>query len=58
MIDEDEKRKLWGRYNEAMKKIASGKAGASGGFESEAAIAYQRLVAAGLALQIKKKYRR
>jgi hypothetical protein len=54
----DEKsRRLWAAYDAAIKKIASGKVGASGGFESEYAKAYQKLVAAGLAMQIKKKYR-
>jgi hypothetical protein len=57
-MTDDEKRKLWSAYDAAVKKIASGKAGASGGFETEYAIAYQRLVNAGLAMPLKKKYRR
>ena len=58
MISEDEKRRLWSAYDTAIKKIASGKAGASGGLEGDYAVAYQKLVAAGLALQLKKKYRK
>lgn len=54
----DEAERLWSAYATAMKKIASGKAGASGGLEREYGKAYQRLVAAGLARQIRKKYRK
>jgi hypothetical protein len=54
---DEQTRRLWSSYDAAIKKIASGKAGASGGFEDEYAKAYQRLVAAGLAMQIKRKYR-
>jgi len=54
---EEEKRRLWSSYDAAIKKIAAGKAGASGGYEREYGIAYQKLVAAGLAQQIRKKYR-
>jgi hypothetical protein len=53
----EQERRLWSAYDAAIKRIASGKAGASAGLEREYALAYQKLVAAGLALQIKKKYR-
>lgn len=56
-VNDDEKRRLWSAYDAAIKKISAGKAGASGGYEREFGIAYQRLVAAGLAQQIRKRYR-
>jgi len=55
---DEEIRKLWSAYDAAIKKIGSGKAGASGGYEREFGIAYQRLVAAGQVQQIRQKYRR
>ena len=55
---EEQERRLWSSYDSAAKKVAAGKAGASGGLEMEYAKSYQRLVAAGYAMQIKKKYRR
>ena len=57
MISEEDARRLWSAYDTAIKRIAAGKAGASNAFEYEYGKAYQRLVAAGLARQIKKKYR-
>lgn len=56
-LTDEQIRRLWSAYDDAKKKIAAGKAGASGGFEREFGIAYQRLVAAGLAQQIRKRYR-
>jgi len=54
---DDESKRLWSQYDLAMKRIASSKAGASGGLEREYSKAYQRLVAAGLVQQIRAKYR-
>lgn len=54
---DEEERRLWSAYDVAAKKLASGKAGGSGGLESEFAKAYQRLVMAGHAQQLKKKFR-
>lgn len=56
-MTDDEKRRLWSAYDAAVKKIQTGKAGGSAGFEKEYADSYQRLVAAGLAMQIRQKYR-
>ena len=51
----DEENRLLSRFNEASKRTNDPKAGADG--SSAYAIAYQALVKAGLAQQIKKKYR-
>lgn len=56
-VSEDEAKRLWSAHDAAIKKIASGKAGASNGLEVEYGKAYQRLVTAGLALPLKRKYR-
>lgn len=56
-MSDDDIQKLKSAVDAAIKKIQSGKAGGSAGFEKEYADAYQRLVAAGVAMQIRKKYR-
>lgn len=53
----EEETRLRSAYDVAAKKLITGK-GASGSMESEFAIAYQKLVAAGYAQQIRKKFRR
>jgi len=54
-LDEKEKRRLWDRFDAVSKKMKDSKTG--GQAEMDYAIAYQDLVKAGLAQQIKKKRR-
>lgn len=51
--------KLWAEFNSASAAVkTTGAAKTSGGVEQRYAIAYQKLVRAGLAPQIRAKYRR
>lgn len=50
-----EEERLWSRFNDAAKRNNDPKAGAGG--SNAYSIAYQQLVKAGLAQQIKKKFR-
>jgi hypothetical protein len=57
-VTKDEAESLWSAYNsrfQAASKIGANKQGA--GLEREMGLAYQKLVQAGLAPQIRKKYR-
>lgn len=51
----DEENRLWSRFQDASKRASDPKAGAGGAHAYS--IAYQQLVKAGLAQQIKRKFR-
>jgi hypothetical protein len=54
-LSDSEKEKLWSEYESALKSIKSISKGQ--GVEKKYGMAYQALVKAGLAPQIRKKYR-
>jgi hypothetical protein len=59
MADADEvERRLRSNYNDAWRKVASSSGKTAQGAEAAYGQAYQALVRAGLAPQIKQKYRR
>ena len=56
-MTEDEKQSLRSAYNAAWKRVQGSSGKQAQGIESSYGQAYQQLVKAGLAPQIKKKYR-
>lgn len=61
-MDENEAQRLWDEYEQAFRKVANGGKGLTvreGGVGADAAagVAYDRLVRAGLAAPLAKKYR-
>jgi hypothetical protein len=57
-VDDDEARRLMSAYNAAWKRVSVSTGKTAQGAEAAYGQAYQALVRAGLAPQIKQKYRR
>lgn len=57
MVTQDEADVLWNAYHTARRKVDGAKAGKMQGDENQIGLTYQALVKAGLAQQIKRKYR-